>query len=122
MGRFFFAFPWLGAARQHQWVGLDYRPHDPELFSIEPENGDLLQLASEIDRGRLLHDHGYAAFAMGAIRRARVHVDEPVAELLQAPVQIALALLVLRGRQILATRVERGQDGERSSETGRLQP
>jgi len=119
---FFSPSLWLGAARQHQWVGLDDGAHDPELFSIEPENGDLLQLAGEIDRGRLFHDHGDAAFAVRAIRRTGIHVDELVAKLLETPVQIALALLVLRARQVLATRVERGQYRERSSEPRRLQP
>jgi hypothetical protein len=92
------------------------------VLAIEPENRDLLQLASEGNRVPLFHDHGDTALAVLPIGRTGIHIDESIAESLQAPPEIALSLLIFLPRQILSPWIERRQHRERTSEPRRSQP
>jgi len=107
----------LRAAWEHQGICFYYHSQDPEPAAVEPEDRDLLQLAGQLDRFVLLHDHGDAAFAVRPVRRAGVHIHELVAAAGKTFLEIPPSALVFFLRKILAARIKGRQDRERITKT-----
>ena len=104
---------------QRHWLSIADRAEYPEPRPIPPENGDLLPAARHIQRPLARSPESNTALAMRTVGRASIHPQERITAALQLALEGGRASRVFFVAGILSTRVECGEDGERTVQSER---